>query len=159
MRLDEEKVRNAVRLLLEGLGIENEEVLSNTPDRVVRFYKDFMNNTNNISMFDETVDAVEFTNIRFYSLCEHHILPFFGHVNIRYKPNGQVIGLSKVVRIVDMCSRKLTLQERMTKEIATKLHEYLRCEVEVEVIAQHMCMMMRGVKNKASVKTYYKISK
>jgi GTP cyclohydrolase I len=86
-------------------------------------------------------------DIEFYSMCEHHMLPFFGKAHVAYIPNGKVIGLSKIPRIVDMYARRLQVQERMTTEIATFLDELLQPRaVAVMVEGQHMCAMMRGVK-------------
>lgn len=94
-------------------------------------------------------------DIEFYSLCEHHILPFFGHVSIAYSPSGKIVGLSKLARAVNICSRKLQVQERMTAEIVRSVMHILNAEgVLVKCSAQHLCMKMRGVeKQDASTTT------
>ena len=90
-------------------------------------------------------------DIEFFSMCEHHLLPFFGVAHVAYIPDGKIIGLSKIPRIVDMFSRRLQVQERMTKEIATMLQDTLKPKgVAVIIEGQHMCMQMRGVQNKNS---------
>ena len=90
-------------------------------------------------------------DIEFYSMCEHHLLPFFGHAHIAYIPNGKIIGLSKIPRMVDMFARRLQVQERMTQEIANSLNDALNPRgVAIIIEAQHMCMQMRGVEKKKS---------
>ncbi len=94
------------------------------------------------------------SGIEFYSLCEHHILPFFGKCSIRYKPNGKVLGLSKFARVVDVFARRLQIQEQLTYQIHSALCEVLSTEdVEVTTTAQHLCMMMRGVEKQCSSTT------
>jgi len=110
----------------------------------------------NKAVFEETYDdMVVVKDIEFYSLCEHHLLPFFGRVHVGYIPNGKIIGLSKIPRLVDMFSRRLQVQERLTKEIAEALENALHPKgVAVVVDGMHMCMMMRGVqKQNASMIT------
>jgi len=90
-------------------------------------------------------------NIEFYSLCEHHLLPFFGKAHVAYIPNGRIVGLSKIPRLVDVFSRRLQVQERLTEEIAHTLYETLKPHgVGVIMDAQHLCMMMRGVEKQGS---------
>lgn len=92
------------------------------------------------------------SDIEFYSLCEHHILPFFGKCSIRYKPDGKVLGLSKFARVVDVFARRLQIQEQLTCQIHSALREVLSTEdVEVTTTAQHLCMMMRGVEKQCSI--------
>ncbi len=93
-------------------------------------------------------------NIDFYSLCEHHMLPFYGKVHVAYIPNGKIVGLSKIPRIVDVFARRLQVQERMTQQIADTLQKYLQ-PIGVAVVseANHMCMMMRGVEKQNSSAT------
>ena len=90
-------------------------------------------------------------DIEFYSMCEHHLLPFFGYAHIAYIPNGKIIGLSKIPRILDMFARRLQVQERMTQEVADMLNDVLEPKgVAVIIEAQHMCMQMRGVEKRQS---------
>ena len=102
----------------------------------------------NGAIFDSSYeDIVLVRDIEFYSLCEHHMLPFFGHAHVAYIPNGKIIGLSKIPRLVDMYARRLQVQERMTEEIARALNTILKPKgVAVVVEGAHMCAMMRGVK-------------
>ena len=106
----------------------------------------------NGAIFDENYDdMVIVKNIEFYSLCEHHILPFFGNCHVGYIPSGKIIGLSKIPRIVDMFARRLQVQERLTYQIAETLDEALQpLGVAVVIEAQHMCMMIRGVEKQNS---------
>jgi GTP cyclohydrolase I len=110
--------------------------------------KDILNN----AIFDaESDDIIIVRDIEFYSICEHHILPFFGKCHVGYIPNGKIIGLSKVPRIVDMFARRLQVQERLTHQIASALNEALDpLGVAVVMEAQHMCMMIRGVQKQNS---------
>ncbi len=110
----------------------------------------------NKAVFDETYDdMVVVKDIEFYSLCEHHLLPFFGRVHVGYIPNGKIVGLSKIPRLVEMYARRLQVQERLTKEIAEALENALHPKgVAVVIDGMHMCMMMRGVeKQNASMIT------
>ena len=106
----------------------------------------------NGAIFNEKYDQmVAVKDIEFYSMCEHHLLPFFGHAHIAYIPNGKIIGLSKIPRILDMFSRRLQVQERMTQEVANMLNDALEPKgVAVIIEAQHMCMQMRGVEKRQS---------
>ncbi|MCQ2507899.1 MAG: GTP cyclohydrolase I FolE [Dorea sp.] len=157
--VDAEKIKQAIRLLLEGIG-ENpdREGLVDTPDRIARMYEEICGGMNQTAephlkkVF--TVDNEEMVvekDITFYSMCEHHMLPFYGKVHIAYIPNGKVVGLSKLARTVEVYARRLQLQERMTAEIADALMEYLNPKgVMVMCEAEHMCMTMRGIKKPGS---------
>jgi len=154
-----EKVKEAVKSLLQALG-ENpdREGLRETPDRVARFYKDFLENEREFKATSFTSDydqMVVVKDIGFYSLCEHHLLPFFGKVSVGYIPkSGRVLGLSKVCRLVRKHSGRLQIQERFVQNIAKELEcivDPLGCGVIVK--SQHLCMMMRGVKQQESVVT------
>ena len=129
--VDQEKVRQAVRLLLEGIGEDpDREGLLETPDRVARMYTELaggMDQDAATHLFKTfAVDANDMVierDITFYSLCEHHLLPFYGRVAIGYVPNGRVAGLSKLARTVEVFARRLQLQERLTAQIADALSE------------------------------------
>ncbi len=148
------------RDLLEGLG-ENpdREGLLKTPSRVAKSWKFLTQGYNanieqviNGAIFNEQCDEmVTINNIDFYSVCEHHLIPFFGKAYVAYIPNGKVVGLSKIPRIVDVFARRLQVQERMTQQIAKTLNEVLSPKgVAVVLEAQHMCMQMRGVEKQNS---------
>lgn len=155
---------SAIRKILQEIG-ENpdRQGLVDTPRRIEKMYKELTRGYNqtaeqliNGAMFDVDYDEmVVVTNIDFYSLCEHHMLPFFGVVHVGYIPKGKVVGLSKIPRIVDMYARRLQVQERMTAQIANVLQENLKPDgVGVVVEGYHMCMSMRGVeKEKAKMIT------
>jgi GTP cyclohydrolase I len=161
--LNKQNVENLITDFLTELGEDpKREGLLDTPRRVAeahefltsgyqRDIKDVMNN----ALFSEKYDEMVLVkNIDFYSLCEHHMLPFYGKVHVAYIPNGKIIGLSKIPRIVDVFARRLQVQERMTQQIADTLEEYLQpTGVAVVVEAFHMCMMMRGVQKQNSSAT------
>lgn len=149
-------IASAVNNILLAIG-ENPERqgLLKTPDRVARAYGELTSGytTDPVQLINGAIFDVDYhemvlvKDIEFFSLCEHHMLPFFGRAHVAYIPEGKVIGLSKIPRIVDMFSRRLQVQERMTAEIAQFLNETLQARgVAVVVEGQHMCAMMRGVK-------------
>lgn len=149
-------IEDAVHSMLTAFG-ENpdREGLLNTPKRVARMYPELLSGYRtdahrlvNDAIFNVTYDdMVIVRDIEFFSLCEHHMLPFVGRAHVAYIPNGQVIGLSKIPRIVDMYARRLQVQERMTRQIADFLHDLLKPQgVAVVIEALHLCAMMRGVK-------------
>jgi GTP cyclohydrolase I len=115
-------------------------------------YKTDVNSVLNGALFDVDYDEMVIVkDIEFYSLCEHHMLPFFGKIHVAYIPNGKVIGLSKIPRIVDIFARRLQVQERLTQEVATTIMEAINPKgVGVVATAQHFCMMMRGVEKQHS---------
>jgi GTP cyclohydrolase IA len=158
------QLETAVRTLLEEIGEDPQrEGLVGTPDRVRRMYGELTSGYQtdpdaliNGACFDVDYDEmVVVREIEFFSLCEHHLLPFYGRAHVGYLPRGRVIGLSKIPRIVDMFSRRLQVQERMTQEIAAFLMERLDPKgVACVVEASHLCTMMRGVrKEQASMVT------
>lgn len=154
--IDVESARRIIRELIEALGEDAErEGLKNTPDRVARMYIELLSGYTaeperivNGALFDINYDEMVIVrDIEFYSLCEHHMLPFIGRAHVAYIPAGKVIGLSKIPRIVDMFARRLQIQERMTRQIADFVQSILKPQgVAVVVEAMHMCAMMRGVK-------------
>ena len=145
-----------VRQLLHAIGEDpTREGLQRTPERVARMYEELTAGYGidpqeliNGALFDvDYSEMVVVKEIEFYSLCEHHLLPFFGRAHVAYIPGDKVIGLSKVPRIVEMFARRLQVQERMTQQIAALLDETLQpLGVGVVIQGQHMCSMMRGVK-------------
>lgn len=152
--VDQDKVREAVRLLLEGIGEDpTREGLVETPDRVARMYSELcdgmgrsasehLSKTFAVSGDDLVIER----DITFYSLCEHHMLPFYGKAAIGYIPNGRVAGLSKLARTVEVFARRLQLQEQLTAQVADALMAELDCKGAIVYMeAEHMCMTMRGV--------------
>ncbi len=146
----------AVRSILTNIGEDPErQGLLKTPERVTRMYAELTAGYQvdpvklvNGAVFDvEDSGMVIVKDIEFYSLCEHHLLPFFGRATVAYLPQGRVIGLSKIPRIVEMYARRLQVQERMTRQIADFINELLQPRgVAVVVEALHLCTMMRGVR-------------
>jgi GTP cyclohydrolase IA len=161
--LDNKIVQKLIYDLLKEIGENPErEGLLNTPKRVSESYEFLTSGYNkkieeimNDAVFGEKYDEMVLVkNIDFYSLCEHHILPFYGKVHVAYIPDGKIIGLSKIPRVVEVFSRRLQVQERMTQEIADTLDHYLHPQgVAVVSEAFHMCMMMRGVEKQNSSAT------
>jgi GTP cyclohydrolase IA len=161
--MDQVKVEKFIVDLLHELGEDpKREGLLNTPKRVAKAYeflttgyKVNIKKLLNDAIFNEKYDEMVLVkNIDFYSLCEHHMLPFYGRVHVAYIPNGKIVGLSKIPRIVDMFSRRLQVQERMTQQIADTIDEFLQPKgVAVVSEAFHMCMMMRGVEKQNSSAT------
>lgn len=154
--IDFKTIEKSVRNILKAIGEDpDREGLKKTPDRVARAYAELLegyrmdpiklvNNANFTVAYD---DMVIVRDIEFYSLCEHHMLPFIGRAHVAYLPKGKVIGLSKIPRIVDMFSRRLQVQERMTRQIGDFLNTLLEpIGVAVVMEAVHMCSMIRGVK-------------
>ena len=161
--MNEIKVEGLITDLLSEIGEDpNREGLLSTPNRVAKAYefltagyhKDIEKIMNKAIFIEKYDEMVIVKNIDFYSLCEHHMLPFYGKVHVAYLPDGKIIGLSKIPRIVEAFSRRLQVQERMTQQIADTLKEYLNPRgVGVVSEAYHMCMMMRGVEKQNSSAT------
>ena len=154
-------MKNAIKEILVNIGENpNREGLIDTPARVeksmkflTRGYTQDIDKVINNAIFNADCDEMVIVkDIEFYSLCEHHILPFFGKCHIGYIPKGKVFGVSKIARLVDVFARRLQLQERLTKEIAETILEKICPEgVGVVMEAQHMCMTMRGVQKQHSI--------
>jgi len=154
--MDEERIRKLVRELIAEIGEDpTREGLTKTPERVADAYKEIFagydSNSELSVQFSEDSEVVVVRDIQFYSMCEHHILPFFGKIQLAYTPNGRVFGISKLVRLVEKYSKRLQIQERMTKNIADELYSQGAKGVAVITEAEHLCMKMRGVKNNATV--------
>lgn len=153
--VDKSAVQRAVVELLYAVGEDPQrQGLVDTPKRVAKAYQELVSGYTtdpaellNNAIFDIAYDdMVIVSNIEFYSLCEHHLLPFVGHAHVAYMPNGKVVGLSKIPRIVDMFARRLQVQERLTRQIAEFIVEVLNPQgVAVVMTARHMCSMIRGV--------------
>ncbi len=149
--IDKEKIKESIRLFLEGIGEDpNREGLRETPERVAKMWEEFESLRNfNMKLFEEFGkynEMVLVKDITFYSLCEHHLLPFFGKVHIAYIPNGVICGLSKLVRTVRAFALRPQVQERLTEEIADFIQRELNPKgVGVILAAEHLCMSMRGV--------------
>jgi GTP cyclohydrolase I len=158
---DKQKVQKAVEMLLEGFGQDTvREGIKRTPQRVAEFYEEFL------SGYKEDIDKlipvhyhtedyegmVIVKDISFYSMCEHHLLPFFGKIHIAYLPKkDRILGVSKLVRIVDIFTHRLQLQERLAKQIADTIMKLSKSNGTMVIIeAEHLCMTMRGVKKSGS---------
>jgi GTP cyclohydrolase I len=158
-KVDQEKIRKAVRLLLEAIG-ENpkRDGLRETPDRVARMYEEIFGQGEQdphvalSKQFDEQHhEVVLVKDIPFFSMCEHHLMPFFGKAHVAYIPNGRVVGISKLARVVEAFARRPQVQERMTSQIADIIDEQLKPDgVAVVCEGIHTCMTMRGVKKPGS---------
>ncbi|MBQ7775593.1 MAG: GTP cyclohydrolase I FolE [Lachnospiraceae bacterium] len=157
--IDQEKIKEGVRLLLEGIGEDvNREGLKDTPDRIARMYQEIFG-----GMYEdagehlskvfsvENDEMVLEKDITFYSTCEHHLLPFYGKAHVAYIPDGKVVGLSKLARTVEVYARRPQIQEQMTGQIADAIMEHLAPKGAMVVVeAEHMCMTMRGIKKPGS---------
>ena len=157
------QIEELIHELLIQIGEDpNREGIMNTPKRVARAwqflakgYKQNLDNIINDAIFTEDYDEmVTVKDIDFFSLCEHHLLPFFGKAHVAYIPDGKIIGLSKIPRVVDMYSKRLQVQERLTQQIAETLNNVLSPRgVAVVLEGEHMCMQMRGVEKQNSYAT------
>ena len=157
--MDHEKIKQGVRLLLEGIGEDiTREGLLETPDRIARMceqiFGGFYENaeTHLAKQFQATSNNMVLEkDITFYSVCEHHLLPFYGKAHVAYIPDGRVAGLSKLARTVEVFARRPQIQENMTAQIADALEKHLHPKgVMVMVEAEHLCMSMRGVQKPGS---------
>jgi GTP cyclohydrolase I len=159
--MNAEKVEKLVRELLIEIGEDpDREGLGNTPKRVAQSFAyltsgyraDVQKLLNNACFAQQTTSMVVVKDIEVYSLCEHHLLPFYGRCHIGYIPKGRVFGISKLARLVDLYARRLQIQERLTEQIAYAIKDSINAEgVGVMIEARHLCMMMRGVEKQNSM--------
>ena len=157
--VDQKKVQEAIKLLLEGIGEDTDrEGLKETPERIGRMYEEICGgmdqdageHLSKVFSVDNNEMVLE-KDITFYSMCEHHLMPFYGKAHIAYIPNGRVTGLSKLARTVDVYARRPQIQERLTVQIADALERALNPRgVMVMLEAEHTCMTMRGIKKPGS---------
>ncbi|MFK8055597.1 MAG: GTP cyclohydrolase I FolE [Saprospiraceae bacterium] len=165
-RYSEEKTKRIAELTEETLRLLGEdpsrEGLLKTPERSAKAMQFLTKGYNEdpaailkSALFtEEYSDMVVVKNIEFYSLCEHHMLPFYGQAHVAYIPNGKIVGLSKIPRLIDVFARRLQVQERLTREVLDTIQEVLKPQGAAIVIeARHMCMMMRGAQKQASLTT------
>jgi GTP cyclohydrolase I len=168
VKVNQPQLEESVREILANIGEDPQrEGLLNTPNRVARMYDELTAGYHvdpvklvNGAVFNVDYDELVLVkDIDFYSMCEHHMLPFYGKAHIAYIPNGKVIGLSKIPRIVEMFARRLQIQEQMTSQIAQFLQETLEPQgVAVVLEGAHMCAMMRGVKKENTKMTTSKMT-
>ena len=157
------KIIKLIGKLLEEVGEDpTREGLLKTPARVAKsweyfsrgYNQDLDDTVNNAIFHEASKDMIVVRDVEFFSLCEHHLLPFFGKVHVGYIPNGKVIGLSKIPRIIDMYARRLQVQERLTHQVADAIQDVLKPNgVAVVMEGRHMCMQMRGVEKQNSLAT------
>lgn len=162
--MDQDKIKEAVKLFLEGIGENpNREGLLETPDRVARMCQELYGGLDTDAsehlskqFMVENNEIVLVKDITFYSTCEHHLLPFYGKAHIAYIPNGEVVGLSKLARTVEVYARRPQIQEQLTVQIADALQQNIHPQgIMVMVEAEHMCMTMRGIKKPGSKTVTY----
>lgn len=157
--VDQTKIEEAVRLLLEGIGEDvNREGLQETPERIARMYGEIFAGmeedageylTKTFAVASNEIVVVK--NITFYSICEHHLMPFYGRAHIAYLPDGKVVGLSKLARAVEVYARRPQIQEQMTVQIVEAVMEHLKPQGAIVMLeAEHLCMTMRGVEKPGS---------
>ncbi len=159
-KVDSQRIEKAVREILLAVGEDVErEGIQETPERVARMYTELLAGMHEdpkehlLSVFSENYDEIVLLrNIPFYSICEHHLMPFIGHAHVAYLPSGAVLGISKLARIVDCFARRLQAQERLTYQIADFIMNNLKPQgVAVVLEASHSCMTIRGIKKPGSV--------
>lgn len=159
VKVDHKRIENAVKEILLAVGEDtNREGLKDTPKRVAAMYEELLSGMNDdpqehlASIFNENYDEIVLLrDIPFYSICEHHLMPFIGRAHVAYLPSGKVLGISKLARIVDSFARRLQVQERLTNQIADFLMQQLKPRgVTVVIEASHSCMTIRGIKKPGS---------
>jgi GTP cyclohydrolase I len=160
--MDDKKMVNGIKLILEGIGEDvNRKGIAETPERVAEMYREIFAGYQSKAHLDTFTDEqigdeiIVVKNIPFYSMCEHHLLPFFGKVDVAYLPlNNRITGFSALSQLVDVYARRLQIQERLTRQIATAMMDNLKPKgVFVQVEAKQLCVSMRGIKKEA-VLTY-----
>lgn len=165
--MDKEKIEKGVKLILEGIGEDiTREGLLETPERISRMYEELAAGYQDDAaehlkkrFHVEANDMVMEKDIHFYSFCEHHMLPFYGTAAVAYVPNGEVVGLSKIARTLEVYAKRFQLQERLTAQVADAFMRELKPQgIMVLIEAEHMCMTMRGVK-KPGTKTVTTVTK
>lgn len=154
--MDKEKIKKSITGLLEAIGENpNRQELKKTPERIADMFEEILSGKNKDAKYIlETTHELEhdemvlIKDVPFYSVCEHHLLPFFGKCHVGYIPEGnKIVGVSKLVEVIDIMSKKLQVQERLTTEIAAKIMKYLKPKgVGVVIEARHLCMEMTGIK-------------
>ena len=157
--IDTERIRKAVKEIILAVGEDTErEGLKKTPERVARMYAELLGGMHedpkkHLSIFSENYDEIVLLrDVPFYSICEHHLMPFIGSANVAYLPSGTVLGVSKLARVVDCFARRLQTQERLTYQIADFIMNSLKPQgVAVVLEASHSCMTIRGIKKPGSV--------
>ena len=157
MKYNHDKIKKATELFLEGIGLELDDNTKETPERVAKMWEVLVggydkNPIEYLKTFPTVSgDMVTLTNVPFYSFCSHHLLPFIGKLHIAYIPNGQVVGISKLVRFARIYAKRLNLQEDLTQHIADALMTHLGARgVIVRVESSHFCMVLRGVRSHGS---------
>lgn len=162
--MDKEKIEAGVRMILEGIGEDvNREGLLETPERIARMYEEIYGGLNMDAseilakrFHAEQNEMVLEKDITFYSTCEHHLMPFYGKAHVAYIPDGEVVGISKLARTVEVYARRPQIQEQLTAQIADALMEHLKPKGAMVMIeAEHMCMSMRGIKKPGSKTVTY----
>src|SRR5689334_17996190 len=156
--INKERIKRLIREIIAEIGEDpTREGLVDTPNRIADMYEEIFKGYEGESelsvKFSEDSDIVIAKDIQFYSMCEHHMLPFYGKVSVAYAPDGKVFGISKLVRLVEKYSARLQIQERITKNIADELYSEGVKGVLVITEGEHLCMKMRGVENDAKVTT------
>lgn len=156
--MDKNRIKRLAREMIAEIGEDpTREGLVDTPSRIADMYEEIFSGYDAKSelsvKFSEDSDVIIAKDIQFYSMCEHHMLPFFGKIHIAYSPDGKVFGISKLVRLVEKYTKRLQIQERITKNIADELYSEGVKGVVVIIEGEHFCMKMRGVKNDAKMTT------
>lgn len=160
--MDKKKIEQGIKLVLEAVGADlKKKDIATTPQRVAQMYEEILNGqfTNaeeelEVVLEQKHDEIILLKNIPLYSLCEHHLLPFIGKANVAYIPDKRITGLSKIARVVDVLSKRLQVQERLTTEIADVIMKKLKPKgVMVVIEAEHLCMSMRGVKKPGTLTT------